>query len=45
MSVAAKARGEVMKTIWKEKEAKAETWRIPIFNAQAEEKASKKNGK
>lgn len=32
------------KTFWKEKEAKAETWRLAIFNAQAEEEASKKEG-
>lgn len=45
MSVAGRATREVMlprKTFWKQKEAKAETWRI--FNAQAGKEESKKMG-
>lgn len=36
MSAAGKAIGEVRlarKTFWEEEEVKAETWRIPIFDA------------
>ena len=45
MSVTARATREVMlprKIFWKEKEAKAETWRI--FNVQAGKEESKKDG-